>query len=724
MRLQQPCTGAADTWKVSTRASSLGRSTKLSIGKMAKNSGSEGDVASLEANGILALESLDELKTRLGQLDSKKQDQTRPILLESLRRNLDVASDVDLLLVIIERLGFRELLELCNATMSTGRGQVLEQKQRVELALFYTSSYLNIPRTSRLDLRSHIQRLASHEKSSSHEQSLFDIDQALELAFDCSQWALAFELVDTYFGPFESLSLLNRRRIHCKRGHSYESCDNYQRALVSFDEAGCLEKHAIRLIIKNNVGFAERQLKNQIDKFEREDISQMWLECSFACGHHSNDQSLPESLKDMDEKTFDHLLKLTPETIEQQTFNLLPDRIRVFLTNNDAAKWQDRHLVMSISELGSNLSDKMRRCLAKIVSRPQAESGPTDSQKVCSIYKILDEPELLFETMSTKATVSNENYLRLLNNFASQDQLATSLSNLMLNDSLSNTNQARNLKEDQLQSVIYLKLGLLDETLQVSLRLIRGEQDISPLVAHIESLARDDKPATELSSQLQPDLDELDPELCPETLKGARKVLESIQMSGQQQLAATNVIVYVISCQVIFLRKLDPTLTDPEASEQIQQGGSLSLLAKLELMFEHLAGLLQQFDFAVSDGLLRITNELVKVVKFKLELLADCDCIRNTLGQLVESSASKCLMAAKYKQAAILYSHIDDNISAAKALMRTGDLEVVTNFALLVNDIAVNRITINYLRHLGAAETIQQEFISKTSSSQAQKSEY
>lgn len=237
----------------------------------------------------------------------------------------------------------------------------------------------------------------------------------------------------------------------------------------------------------------------------------------------------------------------------------------------------------------------------------------------------------------------------------------------------------------------FLKLGLLDELLQLLAQTSQsGDQDFARSLEHIEKL---------IENRYFNTLDAVNPTLRKTTLEF---VLDMLKDEDDKHLT-TSVITIVIFTTTIFLIKLD--VSDAATVNES--------MPDLEVAFDFLAKYLKQLTFAASDTLMRATNVLVVAIKSKLDTLADNELIRESFKTLIETVAGKCLIESRYKSAAMLYSQIEDNVSAIKALMRAGEVETVINFALLVRDINVNRIAINYLRHLRVDVKILDNFIAR-----------
>lgn len=203
-----------------------------------------------------------------------------------------------------------------------------------------------------------------------------------------------------------------------------------------------------------------------------------------------------------------------------------------------------------------------------------------------------------------------------------------------------------------------------------------------------------------LEAVYQGDLDEINPILEDQTLSALD---DSLRKFDDIDLAM-HVMTIIMLSSTIFLLKL---------SNHGEKSKAHSLSA-LERMFSNLESLIGEFQFNLSESLLHATSGLTLAIKNNLDTVGDSQIIRESFRKLIETVAGKCMIESRYKNAAMLYSHIDDNVNAIKSLMRTGDIETVINYALLVKDFTVNRITINYLKHLKVESTILENFISKS----------
>lgn len=238
----------------------------------------------------------------------------------------------------------------------------------------------------------------------------------------------------------------------------------------------------------------------------------------------------------------------------------------------------------------------------------------------------------------------------------------------------------------------FLKLGLLDELIQLLAQApSSGDEGIARSLEHIEKL---------IENRYFNTLDAVNPVLKKITLD---LISRSLQDEDDKDLTMS-VITAVIFTITIFLIKLDASDVD-----MIDRA-----MPDLEIAFEYLAKYLNTLTFTASDTLVRATNFLVVEIKSKLDILADNELVRDSFKTLIETVAGRCLIESRYKSAAMLYSQIEDNLNAVKALMRAGDVDTVINFALLLRDINVDRITINYLKHLKVDIKIIEEFVART----------
>lgn len=251
--------------------------------------------------------------------------------------------------------------------------------------------------------------------------------------------------------------------------------------------------------------------------------------------------------------------------------------------------------------------------------------------------------------------------------------------------------ESYSMGEKDKKHYLYLKLGMIDEVLQSICSLESGDSLAYSLhvIDNLKLLVR----KRDLESY-----NNLDINLNKSTL---RKV--SIILADEKTLN-TNVITIFILCTSILLIKIDLMVRDILDVD----------LSMLETIFEYLSKLSKELKFNATEWLTSAANSLIGLVKEKLELINESITIRESFKALIDAICDECMVESQYKSAAMLYTSIEDNIKAVKALMRTGQVEVVINFSLLVKDIAVNRITINYLRHCRVDQSVIDEFTARS----------
>lgn len=240
----------------------------------------------------------------------------------------------------------------------------------------------------------------------------------------------------------------------------------------------------------------------------------------------------------------------------------------------------------------------------------------------------------------------------------------------------------------------YLQIGLCDEAMQVfALASYNSEDvDIDKGVVFLEST---------LSESYNDTLERIDPCIEVKTLRAIKRC------QTKNQANSTAVITSIVLIITLSIRKLT------EVVDAISD--SSSHIKSLELSFSYLATYLREFNYNTHESLLRAIVLLTDAVKSKLEVLADNELIKDNFNFVAQSTASRFMVQGQYRNAAKLYTLIEDNLNAAKALMRVGDINVVISFALMIRDMAVNRLTLNYLKHLQVSQDVIQDFVNKTS---------
>lgn len=269
----------------------------------------------------------------------------------------------------------------------------------------------------------------------------------------------------------------------------------------------------------------------------------------------------------------------------------------------------------------------------------------------------------------------------------------------------------KNLKRDKTYLFhTYLSAGLFDEAIQelATSSLNLEAMDLGKGVDFVETICRKNQNDT---------LERIDPYLKVKTLKALKAF--TIENQGNVTLVIT-LLIYIVSLMLLKLesaKEVDGETADhrPGGRNFATQSSKLHLL---EVSFQYLATYLKDFNYKTSDSLFASISFLTSSLKVKLDILDDNDVIKDSFVLVVQSTANKFMIYGQYRSAAKLYSSIDDNTNAARALMRLGDINVVVSFALMVCDVAVNRITVNYLKHLKVSQDTIEDFLNKSSNHQ------
>lgn len=516
--------------------------------------------------------------------------------------------------------------------------------------------------------------------------SIFDHDQHVDLLIDSGNWDKAYELIDLRFQDSRQ-NELNKQLISFRFALQSEIDENYDDALSYYEKSVSSFLHSVRVIIKqcSNVAYDE------VKKYCLADVSlrTFWSDYSFICGNVEDAiRSCNYSVASLIRVS---LLSSRLDDSIEKALRSVPGVMQEFLADSKQEKWLNKRKLEEMISVGSSLSAESKAGLAELASHFHHAN---DIYRASSIYLCLNQLDLA-NYLATRF-LDKINIIKFSSHFKStEDLLAMNLFEYL--------NRSTQKDEDIVQSkrkdsdalfIAYIRLGLIDEALQtLSMTDLKDEISISQALMYFKNIVQDRKTNNQY-------LDNIDPELSDATLITVQRSLTN------NQLLSTHVITIVIFSIAIFLLKLDSTDCDNLGC----------LIPKLETMFYHLSNYIDNLNFHTSDSLLASTAAVVVAVKEKLDAVSDSDIIREGFRSLVETIAGRCLMESRYKSAASLYSQIEDNVNAIKALMRTGDMDLVVNYSLSVRDITVNRITINYLKHLNADSAIIEDFITRSKS--------
>lgn len=473
-----------------------------------------------------------------------------------------------------------------------------------------------------------------------------------------------------------------------RQARFFELEEDYNSALEKYEESSTHTDHAVRLILKNH----QTSSYTHIKQYLRRDINGQAVLARFAtvCGDTATALENFDLLGDQASKVW-----LTSEFFGLQAAEKLIIheplvKSGAFDLSNNNTESETRQKLRSLAIAGSSLSCGMRRALFQL-ARLNHYYNQVD--KACSLYLCLGQNDIMLQ-LSDGLARDKKLSLHLWSSFCGTTRALYTLVAGINNRSCSKSEDdfGRTACDGAFKMpLLYLKLGLFDEVLSaISSHSTRDDSSYIPLVIEtLESMIR----RRDLRN-----LADVDPYISPQTLE---RVYSEIVYD---QSLNTNVITIVMLCCTVFLMKISDT--NPTALGQD--------IERLECIFEPLPKFTHELKFNASGSILKSINFLILAIKEKLSFISDSDIIRESFGGLVVAIAKRCMVEGQYKNAAMLYSSIEDNVNAVKSLMRTGEIDIVINFSLLVKDISVKRITINYLRHHGVDESVIEDFIARS----------
>lgn len=597
------------------------------------------------------------------------QGNERDLWIKLLPRSL-LLNHLELSLLLVSRLKLNPLATLLRQLIS-------RDPNSNEIALVYISQYLECQRTQLLSptlshFGNHFRRLLT----------------SLDSFLDGSEWSQCEQLADLW--PHRAQAQLARQLIAYERAMQLELEEEFANAIECHHQAGTIHLNVIRLALKRQA--AESLTLEHL--FERDSQAA-------PLDHHAIFGLPASSESDRSLIYCTHELELERDfqrTLGRTMDQLPPGSRKLLQLEAETLRDQNRLKYPQVSDWAKLLTNEQKAQLIELTNRPEM---PLVSSRIILIALDQYSP-LLFKWNSDQIDCKSIEFLRDPN----------SLLDLGLDERKSPplaTKDDASSMSNQLAHRL-LKWGLLEESLRlfIASQFKDRNESTSAMDSALdwlnESLERSNMNTETTGNDLigeknigwqVDELDWLDPEIGEQTIGDlcllVQNSSELISRSFHSQSLA-----FVILCLQISLQR-------------VQQGAEYRL-AQLERLADHLCRLvnLDQLQIDCSERLLRATASLLQAAKLNFEHIRSSERVRDSLRLLVDSIAGKCLMESRYKQAASLYGQIEDHVSALKALMRTGELELVLQFALLVKDVAVHRLALNYLRHLKAPpETIE-----------------
>lgn len=565
---------------------------------------------------------------------------------------------------------------------------------------------------------------------------LYEYDALIKLFVDEARWLEAFELIDKVFD--RPRAQLNKRRLHFKWARFLETDEYFQDCLKQHEQAQTESDHWMRLLFKSHLDVAPRYIEAYCKQLDDLDTSRTSLLMDylqvFAHSTPGFDRARAAwSSGKLDGFSSTQLFSLVARSSPNQSEwfegqiveRLGDDKLRKLIGLADfKSNHSDKRSLSGLTVAGACLSSALRGQIGQLacwyLSQGQQQRLKADRLLIC--------------------LGQYEAYIRCSNDSERWTRLETISRQPMVDDELLASQLCECLARPQVKpgaqssannlGFPLLKLGLADESLShltSSLGNAAGRANFGEALEwfwhEIEAKV----------GSAEPSWASMDPQISESTLAQVYAYLRGAEQQ-QAEFMATNVIKFVINCLTVYIDKLScnsngsnqissnlnsnprQAQSDSDKLAEVQQ---LTGLRKLETMFNYLAKYLGDFNFSLGAGetgnqLIKATSSLMKLAKSKMDAIRDSELIRDSFRRLVESVASRCMIEARYKQAASLFSQMGNQIEACKCLMRTGDIEIVTKFASLSSDIAVNRITLNYLRHLNAKPEVIRDFIART----------
>lgn len=529
-------------------------------------------------------------------------------------------------------------------------------------------------------VNSHIQHIHTdiilNKELQAPNQNDFNISSVL-----CSNFLDPERLENKY--PSKQNELM-KRMIYSILASHHEASENFNDALTNYENSGTQYEHLPRTTMKHLICSTHKVLQEYCATSA--ELQNFWVKYLIIL------KDYPEAVR-----FCDHSESLPPRTkymlIHQASSgNLMhgieaeiPVLLKSFIDNKEVTKWFNQRQTGLVVDSITNLSSSTRVQLAEILCRKIQFNEKFDAcclafclgftRKFLDLVEIAHGDTNLLKLMSVNELLSNPTH------FA--DTIITYTID---------RKRAGKMQKNQHLINIFLKLGLINLALQYSCAdVTQGADYIDHVPNHLEETLKD---------IYQNALEMTNPCLRENTLI---LIDEYLTRSDDKNLAM-NVITTVIFSLTIFLLKLD-------ISDKNLINNSMPIM---ETMFEYLKSYLNKFTFHLSEILVRATNGLTLAIKNNLDALADSEIMRESFRNLIQTIAARCMLEGRYKSSAMLYSHIEDNVNAIKSLMRTGEVDTVINYALLVKDFTVNRIAINYLKHLKVDTKTVEDFIARS----------
>lgn len=627
--------------------------------------------------------------------DSHRADEKeiKKLLWSSLLRESIRAQNFDLAMLLVAKLHLVQLAMVMQTTIENAR--LLPNDLSKCMALAYASQYVGMTgEASDADSNYETTRMLLEASTKLKENSLtgVDLNCSADFLLNFDDWDLAGQFIEQWAPTRAHPSL---RRVFIKYALHNEIMGNYEQALDSYEQLNAQPLNRMRVMIKLHKRAFWRQLKRAIDGGDADNrdpspIRQSAIDLMFATGRCETGLEYKIIGQSLDIVRIDKRRRI--DLYESSTLEAaphLPSRLLNFVRNPNIKKWLDEQQIDAIVAMSDSLDARPRALLSELASTLMSNGNHAHA---ASIYLVCGH---------------KRNAEGLLSKFLSSNDLFSIIArNKNVNASVL-LREAKHAKEST-RALVYARLGLFDE----AIRMLMNSQTDRSTRSCIEKL---ENICGHMTKLIEPPhesarFERIDPMLEVNTLEA----LDYMSERG----SVTTVIQTVIILATITLIKLDMHAQDNDLTQTCEL-----LRSNLQKIFGFLRAQVSRATsgahsaIEASDRLVRCIQTLVNTLDDRLHCLATaaevCDNVREGMKELVAHVCGECMLAGKYRSAALLHASLGDQVQAAKCLMRTGDIEAVIKFALTARDLTVNRLTINFLRHLNADAKLIDSFIAK-----------
>lgn len=552
-----------------------------------------------------------------------------------------------------------------------------ELDESYDLLFAYIANYFDCKPDEFVDIT--IESINATRPKLSNQNLDYQFNENLKFLVNSNAWVEAIRYNESRVGEIaisDEHKQILLRPLFYEYAQQLESDDDFDAALSYHEKCGTNTIHAPRLIIKQYMESSYSHLENYCTQNGLEKFWYKFKSC-LCLNKKSNHISAPLSsaskpIVGASSDNGDNDLKRDEKLLEDVHDKLINsygprDWLNIRQTNLEVNKLS---LELSCTGLG--------RLVGSIL--------PTsDSMKLSNMYLFLNQPEAFLYHSSEK--VATYTGLDLADKHGGRYESAACLIRKLTFEGHKKTDlsSCEDMAPSSLRIMFrtYVKLGLFDEALTtLSMHEFEdADSELSELVKRLESN--------------QFECNDVDPRIQTSTMSDYRKFMDA------NETLITDSITILVNLLGVFVSKLESSIMESQSDDG----------ERLDSMFKYTAKVLDDLTFSYSESLLSATNVLIREVKDKLDLISDNEVIRESFRLVIESIASRCMIESRYKSATMLYSQIEDHVKAVKSLMRTGEVETVINYSLLVRDVTVNRITINYLKHLQVEAHVIDDFI-------------